>query len=108
MKLDSYFIKFDKSTPEEIKIKCKADGQDWRDIPVSLEEMRSPNIKEIIKNKVSEIYIAPGEYLCPVCGVNKKSFLRRYFEYWFCGFCGAHLRLILEPENHLELVAKIE
>ena len=34
----------------------------------------------------------PPALSCPVCGANRPSFLRQYEQWYFCGFCGTHLK----------------
>ena len=109
MKIDSYFIKFNVSEDEDnIRIKAGADGYPWKELTMSLEELNSNDYLKIMKEKikvapVQEIHV--GEYKCPSCGTVKKTFLRYYEGFRFCGFCGTHLKLI---GDKLEIIAEID
>jgi len=98
MNYNSIFIKFASSEPgEPIEIKVGADGKPWRKVFLSMDEIRGGDFWRILAERTQAAWIDPNEtsnYQCPSCGTSRKTFLRGHGGgRYFCGFCGAHLRI---------------
>lgn len=80
---------------ETMYCKVMADGLNWREITIPLEELNHATFWDKVKELVAEAPIAPSEnntLTCPVCQAHNSTFLREFKARYFCGFCGTHLR----------------
>jgi hypothetical protein len=99
-KLDSVFFK--ETTKDKVSFKIGAEGAQWREVTLPLEEVNQRIKDGTLWSRLEELALevpltkpesSPEQFKCPVCNSYKSTFLRGYKVWWFCGFCGAHLTL---------------
>ena len=103
MKFETVFIK---AIEETITIKVGADGEPWRKVEMDFKDLKNKKFWKKLEKATKEAPINEFEranHRCVVCNSNKKSTFREYKKWFFCGFCGAHYKLV---EGKMELIAR--
>ena len=97
MTLDSVFFTFNQPEAGKVQLKIAMNGEPWRYLVTDYDAQNSPTFWQGLEAQTKELPFEAeglGPYQCPGCGSVRKTFLRPFDHHYFCGFCGAHLKMV--------------